>query len=364
MAKLILAIDDDKYIHHIISETLTGFGHVMHAKDGDEGFAKAQKYIPDVIILDVEMPGLNGFEVCAKLKNDDKTKHIPVVFLSSKGELNHRLQGFEAGADDYIVKPFNSDELLARVKVMYQFLEQQKSLQDAFDDATETASSALSDSGDMGRIIRYVSQTYFCHDVDTLAQQILAFFEPLKLNVVVSIWYLGHPHFYDSEGAVTPLAQTLIKQGRAKARFVDEGTNTLINYDKVSLLIKNMPVDDDDLYGRYKDLFPHLLEPTDAKIMDMESEQLVKNEADQISATLDKTHAALAKQLVTLQEQLAEPEQNAELRAEQERILNALIKIDNYLVTAMNKRKELLLTMNIKQELSESSGQADDVELF
>ncbi|MEI8705587.1 response regulator [Pseudoalteromonas sp. B62] len=68
MAKLILAIDDDKLVHHIIEESLAGFCKIIHAKDGDEGLRLANKYNPDIILLDIEMPGKSGFEVCQTIK--------------------------------------------------------------------------------------------------------------------------------------------------------------------------------------------------------------------------------------------------------------------------------------------------------
>jgi DNA-binding response OmpR family regulator len=93
---------------------------VMVALNGHDGLRKAQLGQPDVILLDVSMPQMDGFDVCRKLKSDPLTAHIPVLFLSGNVSIDHKLQGFSVGAVDYIVKPFSSEEVLARVYVHFK----------------------------------------------------------------------------------------------------------------------------------------------------------------------------------------------------------------------------------------------------
>ena len=106
MPKMILAIDDDKFIHRVVDETLKDFCKVIHANNGEEGIRSAVKNNSDIILLDVEMPGMNGYEVCDLLKKDSSTSDIPVMFLSGKGALTERVRGYNSGGNDYIVKPF------------------------------------------------------------------------------------------------------------------------------------------------------------------------------------------------------------------------------------------------------------------
>ena len=93
------------------------------------------------------------------------------------------------------------------------------------------------------------------------------------LDVVLAFWYQDIGIFCGAEGAVCPLERELLEKHRDANRFVDFGHRTIINYPKVSMLIKNMPLDDAQLYGRYKDLFPHILEVTNAKVQNMEVSQ-------------------------------------------------------------------------------------------
>ncbi len=282
MSKLVLAIDDDKYVHHVIEESLSGFCTLIHAKNGDEGLRQAIKYNPDIILLDVEMPGKTGFEVCSELKANSQTKDIPVMFLSGKKELPDRVKGYNSGASDYIVKPFNAEELMARIRVLYEYRQHSKKLKSDVERAQITAEIAMTDSGDMGRIMRYVGQSYHAHDIQSLSEYMFEFFNPMELDVVLAFWYQDIGIFCGAEGAVCPLERELLEKHRDANRFVDFGHRTIINYPKVSMLIKNMPLDDAQLYGRYKDLFPHILEVTNAKVQDMEVNERALTQAKQI----------------------------------------------------------------------------------
>nr|MBF0221390.1 response regulator [Desulfobulbaceae bacterium] len=102
----ILIADDDKTIHISFTKPLVNKGHeVLNAYDGEEAYEKAKAEMPDLILLDVTMPGMDGRDVCKKLKQSVDTKKITIVMLTAKDQQFDRQVGFEVGADDYIVKP-------------------------------------------------------------------------------------------------------------------------------------------------------------------------------------------------------------------------------------------------------------------
>ncbi len=113
----ILVVEDEKDILELVEISLQLGGlEVIKAEDGLEALEKALTEKPDLILLDIKMPGLSGYEVCRKLKELPQTKNIPVVFLTARGQEHEIREGLEAGGDDYIVKPFAPDELPRRVK--------------------------------------------------------------------------------------------------------------------------------------------------------------------------------------------------------------------------------------------------------
>jgi CheY-like chemotaxis protein len=114
---LILIAEDEQDIRDLIEFTLKYVGHeVVSAANGKDAFQMARELNPDLILLDVRMPVMSGYEACEKIKADLKTKNIPVVFLSAKGQVSEIKAGLEAGAVDYLLKPFNPADLNQRIK--------------------------------------------------------------------------------------------------------------------------------------------------------------------------------------------------------------------------------------------------------
>lgn len=114
---IILIVDDVLENLRILGTMLKKQGyHISVATDGAQAFKAMQNHLPDLILLDVVLPDMDGFQICEQIKLNDKTKEIPVIFLSAKNEMPEVLKGFQLGAVDYITKPFNTEELLLRVE--------------------------------------------------------------------------------------------------------------------------------------------------------------------------------------------------------------------------------------------------------
>jgi len=118
----ILTIDDDPDILDVLELTLSEQYEVIQASNGEEGLRILKQRDPDLIICDYTMPVMNGREFCKAMKKDILLRHIPIIMLTGKGEVHDRIGGIEAGADDYIVKPFDPSELLARIKMILKGL--------------------------------------------------------------------------------------------------------------------------------------------------------------------------------------------------------------------------------------------------
>ncbi|MEK7347973.1 MAG: response regulator [Candidatus Eisenbacteria bacterium] len=115
----ILVVDDEIYIVHILDFSLGMEGYeVLTALDGEQALERLKNDKPDLIVLDIMMPKVDGYEVCRAIKANPETQHIPVILLSAKGRNVDQKMGFDVGADDYITKPFSPRKLVERINAL------------------------------------------------------------------------------------------------------------------------------------------------------------------------------------------------------------------------------------------------------
>jgi phosphate regulon transcriptional regulator PhoB len=115
----VIVVEDDPDILHLLTFNLQSSGFdVLTSMDGNKALSLIRAHLPELIILDLMLPGIDGFEVCKQLKRDQETQSIPVIMLTAKGEEVDRIVGLELGADDYVVKPFSPRELVLRIRAI------------------------------------------------------------------------------------------------------------------------------------------------------------------------------------------------------------------------------------------------------
>ena len=154
----ILIIDDNTDVSFYIGSLLKNSYHLIYAENGKEGLEKAEKYLPDLIVTDLMMPEIDGYTLCSKVRSSMVINHIPIVIISAKVEESDRIYGFEVGADAYLQKPFNSDELLVLVA---KLLEQRQLMREKFSNALKTDEQ------------QSIELTPFCNDFVNLLNEVI-----------------------------------------------------------------------------------------------------------------------------------------------------------------------------------------------
>ncbi|MCP5494451.1 MAG: diguanylate cyclase [Leptospiraceae bacterium] len=162
----ILAVDDEPDNLKVLIAYLKGHGFSIRiAQNGIQAYEFAQKFLPDIILLDIKLPDIDGFQVCTKLKNNENTKDIPVIFMTSYTDVSQKVKGFESGAVDYITKPFQKEEVLARMNAHYTIIRQKSILANQNEElrklhrAVEQSPSAIFITNKKGEI-EFVNQAF------------------------------------------------------------------------------------------------------------------------------------------------------------------------------------------------------------
>jgi sigma-B regulation protein RsbU (phosphoserine phosphatase) len=145
----ILLVDDNATNLQVLFQTLEGRGYnLLVSKDGETALSIARKALPELILLDIMMPGIDGYEVCRRLKKDPTTREIPIIFLSALGESKDKVRGLDLGAVDYISKPFQADEVIARVNThltIYRLRREVQAQKDALERELEVVAKVQRD---------------------------------------------------------------------------------------------------------------------------------------------------------------------------------------------------------------------------
>ena len=169
MPSKILIVDDEPFNLDLLEQELGDYDYVMErAGDGVEALEKTASFKPDVILLDYMMPRMNGVEVVKRLRESQEHKGIPVILLTAKATQEDKVAGLDAGADDYVTKPFDAIELLARVRAMVRLKTMHDTLEDWNRSLAETVRRQVADLERMARLKRYLSpqiaETILCDD--------------------------------------------------------------------------------------------------------------------------------------------------------------------------------------------------------
>src|SRR5512137_3060730 len=134
----LLVVDDTAANRQLLTNLLTEQGYIVHpASDGELALEFVRTTLPDLILLDIRMPGMDGYEVCRQLKSDERTRDIPVIFISILEDERDKVKGFREGAVDYITKPFQPEEVLARIQTHLRLRELTERLEQKVAERTE-----------------------------------------------------------------------------------------------------------------------------------------------------------------------------------------------------------------------------------
>lgn len=289
----VYAVDDDQLILDILTGILDGFCQLETFSSGDLCLKRVAEQKPDLFLLDVSMPEIDGYALCRHLKEDWDTQDVPVYFVSGHDDIETRLICYEAGGDDFIIKPFEPAELQRKLAVAGRLLAEKKALHEQAGYAQKTAMSAMVSMGELGVVLQFLSKSFACATADELAAAVLEAMQQYDLQAAVQ-FRLGDEVLSVSQNGVNlPLEVSVLNHVQHSGRIFHFKSRCVFNYGQVTLMVNNMPVDDADRCGRIRDNGALLAEGAEARLRAIELEILTQRRRSGIESALPRLHDTL-----------------------------------------------------------------------
>lgn len=289
----LLVIDDDPLQRELIVDVLEKSYDVAQAIDGESGIELAMRHPPELILLDVTMPGLSGLQVCRKLRENDATRAVPVIFLSALIQLEDRLAAYDAGGDDFLGKPFVPAELGNKVEATLRRVAERQCLLEEKQSAFATAMTALTTTSEIGAILNFLRQSFGCTGYESLAMAIIEGAAAWGLNVAVQLRGATGDVSRNHAGASSPLEAGVLGTLASCGRIATLGRRLAVNFDHVTLMAIDMPIDDPERNGRMRDNLAWLAEAADARVKALDNELALRTQRQALQRLVEKTGSAL-----------------------------------------------------------------------
>lgn len=270
--KRILIVDDSPVDLQMVMSCLKNQYQVIAATNGREALDLLQHSKVEVVLLDVTMPDMDGYQVCSKIR--EANQHLQIIFLSANDGLDEILKGYDVGGNDYVTKPFSPEILLSKISKAAEFVSNYEQLETEKNDASGAFMTAITSMGDLGGVINFLRNSFKATESEELADLLLEAITNYELSGCVQLRSEYATKNFTNNNDVTPLETELLTRiSQMNERFIDNGKRMFINYPKVSVLIKNMPIDDDMKMGRLRDTLAILIEGTNEKQLSIEKDQ-------------------------------------------------------------------------------------------
>lgn len=298
LPKILLAEDDD-FAAAAAAEMLSSDYDMRRVATGQAALNVLADERPDLVLLDVEMPGMSGYEVCRALRDNPSIGDLPVIFLSGKVSEEDRLAGYEAGGDDYLTKPVSAAELRTKIKLQLASHAERIRLKQDVTGAFSTAMTAMSSTAEIGAVLQFMKTSFSCHDYAALCREVLNTLGAYGLEACVKIYGQQGSVSFSPNGPCSPLEDSVLTNMHKQGRMFEFGSRTSCSYEHITIIVKRVAGDDQERHGRMKDNLALLAEGADARIVAIDS-----------SATVARQHAELAQWTVSTSKVLHDIEQS------------------------------------------------------
>lgn len=282
----ILSVDDDEIIRGMMAELLSPEYEVMTVDSGDACLRVFDSFNPDIVLLDVQMPGMDGYETCRKLKSTEHSRRVPVIFVSALSTDEERVAGYNAGADDYIPKPFDDEEL--QYKVQRMLANQARLLE-----LESSRKEALTTRDELTVVTQFIRDRLHVDSNDGLAGIMLQVFRAYGLDGCIHFKVGETSDYWCTRDEVGPLEKAAFDYMVDHNDLQTKGSRKVGHYGQVTILISNMPIEDLARYDRISTNLDLVLETADTRIRSLAQEARLDTQQRLLAEVEQNAQAAL-----------------------------------------------------------------------
>ncbi len=289
----LLLVEDDDFAAVFTAEVLCPEYDVRHAENGEAALQLISESRPDLVLLDVDMPGMSGYELCRTLRAKYADDDLPIIFLSGKTSEKERLAGYEAGGDEYLTKPVSADELHTKIKLELARYTERKKLKADLSNAFSTAMTAMSSSAEIGAVLQFMRTSFSCPDYQSLCREVLNTLASYGLEASVQIRGQQPEISLSANGPCSPLEESVLRNMSKQGRIFEFGQRTSCSYEHITIIVKNSDLNDPERHGRMKDNLAWLAEGADARVCSLDIGAKLASQNVAIKQLLSNTSSAL-----------------------------------------------------------------------
>ena len=346
MAFHIFAVDDDPLIRDSVEAIIGGADGdcedcgLTSFADAESCLERLQQEQPQLFLLDISLPGMDGYQLCRQIKEGDATRELPVIFISGQESIEARIAGYDVGGEDFIVKPFAPKELLRKIRVARAAAEKRERLREEASSAELLSNLALASMDESGLVLQFMSKLIAWDNEHDIAEGLLELMRRYGLDGVVRCRVGNRAYTLSSKGAGVPLDESIIDHVQNMGRIFEFYSRGVYNFDQTTLIVNNMPVGDPDFCGRIRDNLAIAAQGSDSRLLAIEvaeanqkSQSGIVAALDGLGATLSNARTALrssgfrvSQLILDLDQQLARTFVHLGLTVGQEREIEELVK--------------------------------------
>jgi CheY-like chemotaxis protein len=282
----ILCVDDEPVNLIILEELLRDNYALNTVKSGASCLEQVGLQKPDLILLDVNMPKMDGLETCERLKADTDTAEIPIIFVSALASHEELMAGYEAGGDDYITKPFSEEILQKKVQIVLANQQRKRELEEISDQAVEALRDSLTNTEMLGKVVHFLHRCQRIDNVDDLAKNVFDCLRDFELESSLLIQTEPENRVWFSDGIDRPMESQILESLRGQDRVLSFGTRLAINSNHVTLLVRKLPSGQEEIENLRQQLVI-MIEGLDTRLHAMQAEMLFDSRREQLAQVLE-----------------------------------------------------------------------------